>query len=33
MIYAFFGLGAVFDAANDAMSEVGPALHAAFGTL
>jgi acetyl esterase len=33
MIHAFFGLGAVFDAANDAMSEVGSALHAAFGTL
>jgi acetyl esterase len=33
MIHAFFGLGAVFDAANDAMAEVGSALHAAFGTL
>jgi acetyl esterase len=33
MIHGFFGLGAVFDAANDAMAEVGSALHAAFGTL
>jgi acetyl esterase len=33
MIHGFFGLGAAFTAANEAMDEVGAALHAAFGTL
>jgi acetyl esterase len=33
MIHAFFGLGAAFDAGNDAVVEVGAALRAAFGTL
>ena len=28
MIHAFFGLGAVFDAGNEAIAEVGAALHA-----
>jgi acetyl esterase len=33
MIHAFFGLGAAFDAGNDAVAEVGAALRRAFGTL
>lgn len=33
MIHAFFGLGAAFDAGNDAVVEAGAALRAAFGTL
>jgi acetyl esterase len=33
MIHAFFGLGAAFDAGNDAVDEAGAALRAAFGTL
>jgi hypothetical protein len=33
MIHAFFGLGAALDAGNEAMADVGAALHAAFGTL
>jgi hypothetical protein len=33
MIHGFFGLGAVFDAANEALADVGAALRRAFGTL
>jgi acetyl esterase len=33
MIHGFFGLGAAFDAARDAMAEIGAALRSAFGTL
>jgi acetyl esterase len=33
MIHAFFGLGAAFDAGNEAVVEVGAALRRAFGTL
>ncbi len=33
MIHAFFGLGAAFDAGNDALAEVGGTLRHAFGTL
>jgi acetyl esterase len=33
MIHAFFGLGAAFDAGNEAVAEAGAALRAAFGTL
>lgn len=33
MVHAFFGLGAVFDAGNDAVAETGAALRRAFGTL
>jgi acetyl esterase len=33
MIHAFFGLGAVFDAGDEALVEVGAALRRAFGTL
>jgi acetyl esterase len=33
MIHAFFGLGAAFDAGNEAVAEVGAALRRAFGTL
>jgi acetyl esterase len=33
MIHGFFGLGAAFDAARDAMAETGAALRSAFGTL
>jgi acetyl esterase len=33
MIHGFFGLGALLDAGNDAVVEVGRAVRAAFGTL
>jgi acetyl esterase len=33
MIHGFFGLGAVFDAGNEAVAESGAALRRAFGTL
>ncbi|HEX4493639.1 MAG TPA: alpha/beta hydrolase [Acidimicrobiia bacterium] len=33
MIHGFFGLGALLDAGNDAVAEVGRAVRAAFGTL
>ena len=33
MIHAFFGLGAVFEAGNEALADAGAALRRAFGTL